>query len=74
MSRLITIAQFPNVFDVKYTLIKDMLEEAGIPYITNNENARVTKPMIATISNISLEIRVYEEDLQEAMQILKSIK
>ena len=74
MNQLITIAEFPNVFDVKYSLIKDMLEEAGIPYITNNENARVIKPMMANISNISLEIRVYEEDLEEALEILKSIK
>ena len=74
MSRLITIAEFPNGFDVKYSLIKDMLDEAGIQYITTNENARITKPMIANISNISLEIRVYEENLNEALELINSIK
>lgn len=73
MSRLITIAEFPNIYDVKYSLIQDMLEEAGIPYLTSNENARVTKPLLANISNLSLEIKVYEENLEQAMQIVKSI-
>lgn len=74
MSRLIAIAEFPNLFDVKLALLRDMLDEAGIPYITNNENARTTKPLIANISNLAIDIRVYEEDLEEALEILKSIK
>lgn len=73
-SRLVTIAEFPNLFDVKFSLLKDMLEDAGIPFITNNENARTTKPLIANISNLAIDIRVYEEDLSAAMEILQSIK
>ena len=74
MNQLITLAVFDSLFDVKYHLLKDMLDEAGINYITNNENARTIKPMpYMTPSNVSLEIKVYEENLEEAMKILKSI-
>ena len=75
MSKLITLAVFDNVFDVNFNLLKDMLDEAGIDYITTNENARTVKPMPYMVpTNISIEIRVYEEKLDEAIKILRSIK
>jgi hypothetical protein len=74
MSKLITLAFFDNVFDIKYNLLKEMLDEAGIGYITNNENARAVKPMpFITPANISIDIKVEEENLDEAREILKSI-
>ena len=52
-----------------------MLDEAGIGYITTNENARTVKPMPYMVpTNVSIEIRVYEENLDEAIKILRSIK
>ena len=75
MSKLITLAVFDNVFDVDFNLLKDMLDEAGIGYITTNENARTVKPMPYMVpTNVSIEIRVYEENLDEAIKILRSIK
>jgi len=58
MAELITLAVFDNVFDVKFNLIKDMLEEAGINFITTNEHSRTIKPMPGmTPHNISIEIK-----------------
>ena len=34
MSKLITLAVFNNAFDIKFNLLKNMLEEADIKYIT----------------------------------------
>ena len=74
MKKLVTLAVFTNSFDVKYMLLKDMLEEAGIAYLAVNDNARSIKPMPFTIpSNLSIEIKVEEENLQEAAKILRSI-
>ncbi|MFC2137565.1 putative signal transducing protein [Bacteroidota bacterium] len=74
MKELITIAVFNNAFDIKYNLLKDMLDEADIKYITNNENARVVKPMpFITPTNMSIDIKVYEKDLDEAVKIMASI-
>ena len=74
MEKLITLAVYDNIFDVKFNLLKDMLEEAGIKYITNNENARTIKPLpYTTPSNLSIDIKVYEDDLEEAIRIFKSI-
>ena len=74
MKKLITLAVFDNIFDVKYNLLKDMLDEAGINYITNNENARIIKPMpYTTPTNLSIDIKVYEDDLEQAIKILESI-
>lgn len=74
MKKLLTLAVFDNVFDVKFNLVKDMLDEAGIPYLTSNENARAVKPMpFKTPGNISIDIKVYEEDAEEALAIYKSI-
>ena len=74
MKRLITIAEFPHTIDVKLSLLKDLLEEAEIPYITTNENTRTVKPLIASISNLSIELKVYEHDLPQALEILNSIE
>lgn len=74
MNKLVTLAVFDNAFDVKFNLLKSMLEEAGIVYITNNENTRTVKPvMFMTATNLSIDIKVYEENLEEAMELLKSI-
>ncbi len=75
MNKLITLAVFNNVFDVKYNLLKDMLEEAGIDYFINNENSRTIKPMPSmTPTNISIDVKVYESDAEKALEILRSIK
>jgi hypothetical protein len=74
MNKLITLAVFDNAFDVKYNLLKGMLEEAGIKFVASNENMRTVKPvMFMTPENISIEIKVYEEDFEEAMKIIQSI-
>ena len=74
MKRLITIAEFPTTFDIKYSLLKDMLEQAEIPYFEVNENMRALKPFPISPSNISIEIKVYEEYLEEVAKIIESIK
>ena len=74
MSKLITLAVFDNAFDVKFNLLKDMLNEAGIAYLTTNENARAVKPMpFMTPTNISIELKVSEGKLDEAAQLFRSI-
>ena len=74
MKKLITLAVFDNAFDVKYNLLKDMLDEADIHYFTNNENVRIVKPMpFITPTNMSIDIKVYEKDLDEAVKIMASI-
>ena len=74
MKRLITVAEFPTPYDVKYSLLKDMLDQAKIPYLEVNENMRGLKPFPISPSNISIEIKVYEEYLEEVAKIIESIK
>jgi hypothetical protein len=74
MNRLVTIAEFANTFDVKYCLLKDMLEEAEIPYILSNANARSVELYSISPSNMSIEVKVYEDVLAEAIEIVKSIQ
>ncbi len=74
MKQLITIAEFSNALDAKYSLLKDMLEQAKIPYIITNENARLVEPFIISPSNEAIEIKVYEDRFVEANEILKSIQ
>jgi hypothetical protein len=45
MNKLVTLAVFDNAFDVRFNLLKDMLDEAGIGYFTNNEYSRIIKPV-----------------------------
>lgn len=74
MKKLVTLAVFDNAFDVKYNLLKGMLDEAGIDYFTSNENVRSVKPMpFMTPTNVSIEIKVFEERLEEATRIFQSI-
>ena len=74
MKRLVTVAEFPTAYAIKYSLLKDMLEHAEIPYFEVNENMRGLKPFPISPSNISIEIKVYEEYLEEVQKILQSIK
>ena len=75
MNKLVTLAVFDNTFDVKFNLLKAMLDEAGIGYITSNDNARSIKPMpYMTPSNIAIDLKVYEENLEEAVKIFRSIE
>jgi len=74
MEKIVALAVFDNPFDVKFNLLKDMLDQAGIRYLTNNENFRSVKPMpFMTPSNISIEIKIFEDDIEKAAEILKSI-
>lgn len=74
MEKLITLAVFDNVYDVKFNLLKDMLEEAGIPYLSTNENSRAVKPMpFRNPVNVAIDIKVYEKDAEAALEIFNSI-
>lgn len=74
MKKLVTLAVFDNTFDVKFNLLKDMLEEAGIAYLTGNENTRAVKPLpFVSPANIAIDIKVYEEDAEDALKIYQSI-
>ena len=74
MSKLIILGRFDNVFDIKFNLLKGLLDEAGIPYLTSNENYRTVKSVpFMTPANVSIDIRVEEADLEEAMNLYHSI-
>ena len=73
MEKLITLAQFHNTTDIKYSLLKSMLDQAEIKYIIVNENARNVEPFVITPSNLSIEIKIYDSDIEIAFEILKSI-
>jgi hypothetical protein len=72
--RVITLAIFENPMDVQYNLLKGMLEEANIKFSVVNENFRSVEPFTISPSNISIEIRVLESDLEQAQEILESIE
>jgi len=75
MSNLASLAVFDTIFDIKFNLLKSMLDEAGIWYITSNENARSVKPPLSMIpTNVTIEIKVQKENFEEAVEILKSIQ
>ncbi|WP_346859328.1 putative signal transducing protein [uncultured Draconibacterium sp.] len=74
MNRFVKLVSFDSVMDIKFNLLKDMLDEAGIAYISNNENMRAVKPALSMMpSNLLIDVLVYEENLDEALTILKSI-
>ncbi|MCZ4696190.1 hypothetical protein DWB61_16230 [Ancylomarina euxinus] len=73
MDKLVTLAEFGNAIEVKYNLLKDMLDQAGIKYVVINENARNVEPMLMTPSNIAIEIKILESDLERALKLLESI-
>ena len=75
MSQAITIATFTSNFDVKYMLFKEMLDEAGIEYMLVNEiTSTVDGIFRGSPTNIGIEIRVMEENVEEALEIYNSIK
>jgi hypothetical protein len=75
MSTPVTIASFTTNFDMKYMLFKEMLDEAGIKYMTVNEiTSTVDGVFKGSPTNIGIEIRVMEENAEEALEILNSIK
>lgn len=75
MNNLASLAVFDTIFDIKFNLLKSMLDEAGIWYITSNENARSVKPALSMIpTNVTIEIKVQKENFDEAVEILKSIQ
>jgi hypothetical protein len=73
MKHLVTVAEFPTSYDIKYSLFKNMLDEAGIPYIEVNANMRGLEQFPLGPSNISIHIKVYEEYLEEVAKIIQSI-
>ena len=75
MKKLVTVAHFLNSFDIDFNLFKGLLEEAGIDYIVVNENRRIVGgAMLVSPENITIEIKVDEENAKEAVNILHSIK
>ena len=71
----VTIATFTSNFDMKYILFREMLEEAGIKYMVVNEiTSTVDGIYPGSPSNIGIEIRVMEENAEEAVEIFRSIK
>jgi len=75
MSTPVTIATFTSNFDMKYILFREMLEEAGIQYMLVNEiTSTVDGIYRGSPTNIGIELRVMEEDAEEALEIYKSIK
>jgi hypothetical protein len=74
MDKLVTIAEFNNTYDIKYNLLIDMLEQAEIPYILSNQNARTVELYVVSPSNMAIEVKVYEDRLKESMEIVKSIQ
>ncbi len=74
MSKLVKLATFDSLMDIKFNLLQDMLDEANIPYLTNNENSRAVKPALSMMpSSVAIDILVYEENLEDAIGILESI-
>ena len=72
---MVELAVFDNVFDVRFNLLKSLLDEAGIPYVTSNETYRSIKPLISqSPGNVAIGLKVRKEDLEEAQKILKSIE
>jgi len=75
MSTPVTVAIFTSNFDMKYILFKEMLEEAGIEYMLVNEiTSTIDGIFRGSPTNIGIELRVMEENLEEALEILNSIQ
>lgn len=75
MNKPVTIATFTSNFDMKYLLFKEMLEEAGIQYMLVNEiTSTVDGVYRGSPTNIGIELRVMEENVEEALEIFNSIK
>jgi hypothetical protein len=75
MNRPVTIATFTSNFEMKYLLFKEMLDEAGIKYMAVNEITSTVDGVYAgSPTNMGIEIRVLEENAEEALEIYNSIK
>lgn len=75
MNNAVTIATFTSNFDMKYHLFKEMLDEAGIKYMVVNEITSTVDGIFAgSPTNMGIEIRVLEENAEEAVEIYNSIK
>jgi hypothetical protein len=60
---------------MKYILFREMLEEAGIEYVLVNEiTSTIDGTFAGSPTNMGIEIRVLEENAEEALEIYKSIK
>ncbi len=71
----VTVATFTSNFDMKFFLFKEMLEEAGIKYMVVNEiSSTVDGVFPGSPSNMGIDIRVLEENAEEAFEIYNSIK
>lgn len=75
MAKMVELAVFDSIVDVRFNLLQGLLEEAGIDYLTTNEHSRTVKPLLSRgPGNIAIGIKVYEDDLEEALKIYKSIQ
>ncbi len=75
MNKAITVATFTTNFDMKYMLFREMLEEAGIEYMVVNEiTSSIDGTFAGSPSNIGIEIRVLEDNVDEAVEIFNSIR
>ena len=75
MSIPVTISTFTTNFDMKYMLFKEMLDEAGIQYMVVNEiSSTIDGTCWGSPSNIGIDIRVMEENAEEAVKIYNSIE
>ena len=71
----VTIATFTSNFDMKFLLFKEMLDEASIKYMVVNEITSTVDGVFAgSPTNMGIEIRVLEENADEALEIYNSIK
>ena len=75
MDKAVTVVTFTTNYDIKYSLFRQMLEEAGIDYIVVNENSSTLDGVLKfSPTSIGIEIRVLEENAAEALEIWRSIK
>lgn len=75
MNNSVTVATFTSNFDMKFLLFREMLDEAGIKFVVVNEITSTVDGIFAgSPTNMGIEIRVLEENLEEAIQIFDSIK
>lgn len=75
MSKALTIATFTSNFEMKYMMFKEMLDEAGIMYSVVNEiTSTIDGTFAGSPSNMGIEIRVLEENAEEAVKIYNSIE
>lgn len=75
MDKAVTIASFTSNFDMKYLLFKEMLDEAGIKFMSVNEiSSTIDGTYRGSPTNMGIEIRVLEEHAEVALEIYNSIE